>query len=199
MRDEIYVRTRPLQWALNNVPGEATFETWITLQGPVAHVRCRLVNMRTDTTEQFGARHQELPAVYTRWGGCTGCLRTRGRCRFQDAGGNRAALRRAPPWQYWRATENWAAMLDDNGWGLGVFIIPTRHVFARRIPWNARFRTIRTTIQTGYISPHSNGGTRSRYRVRVRIRSDRRFARPDSPVGVRLTVRTTRPDYRFTT
>lgn len=117
--NEIYVKTRPLQWALNNVPGEATFETRITLEGNAARVRCRLVSMRTDTTEQFSPRHQELPAVYT-VGSLHRLVTYSGLYPFR--GGATTELPRvAPPWQYWRATESWAALLNDKGWGLGVF------------------------------------------------------------------------------
>ena len=61
----LYVKCRPMQWALHNVPGECTFESWITLHGGVVTVSNRLINLRTDTAEQFAARDQELPAVYT--------------------------------------------------------------------------------------------------------------------------------------
>jgi hypothetical protein len=29
----LYVKSVPMQWALKNVPGDCTFETWITLEG----------------------------------------------------------------------------------------------------------------------------------------------------------------------
>ncbi len=38
---EIYVKSIPMQWALNNVPGNCWFESWITLQGNTALIRCR--------------------------------------------------------------------------------------------------------------------------------------------------------------
>ena len=112
---ELYVKSRPMQWALNGVPGEATFESWIRLEGPAARIRARLVNARTDSTLLYPARHQELPAVYTvgtlhrlftyqgtaPWSG--GPLTDKGHV--------------PPPWTYWRATENWAALVNDAGWG----------------------------------------------------------------------------------
>lgn len=114
----LYVKTIPMQWALNNVPGECECETWITLQDNTAHVRCKLSNHRPDQTN-YGAFDQELPAVYT-----TGKLyrlftydglepyRKRPLRQIENQG---------PPWVNWKATENWAALVDDNGWGLGVF------------------------------------------------------------------------------
>jgi hypothetical protein len=113
----LYVKTIPMQWALNNVPGDCTFETWITLAGQEARVRNQLVNHRSDHT-QYPAHDQELPAVYT-----IGKLH-----RLFSYTGNRpfenqpmTQLRNSgPPWSYWKATENWAALVNDQGWGLGV-------------------------------------------------------------------------------
>jgi hypothetical protein len=60
---ELYVKCIPLQWPLNNVPGECMLESWLQLDGPVVKVRARLVNSRPDKT-QYAARLQELPALY---------------------------------------------------------------------------------------------------------------------------------------
>src|SRR3954462_10017281 len=60
----LYVKCVPMQWPLDNEPGECTFETWYSLEGNAVRVRCRLVNARSDKT-QWPARMQELPAVYT--------------------------------------------------------------------------------------------------------------------------------------
>ncbi len=113
----LYVKTIPMQWALNNVPGECTFETWITLEGASARVRCRLTNDRPDTNP-YPARNQELPAVYT-----VGTLH-----RLITYNGDRPFEREpvlpiensGPPWEHWTATENWAALVDDDDWGVGV-------------------------------------------------------------------------------
>ena len=115
----LYVKCRPMQYALNNVPGQCTFESWISLTGDVAVVSNRLINARTDTTQQFGAFNQELPALYT-----VGRL-----YRLFSYGGNSPftgdALTNLPPapppnWVQWRATEGWAALVDTNDWGLGI-------------------------------------------------------------------------------
>ena len=115
----LYVKCRPMQWALKNVPGECTFESWITLNGNVVTVSNRLANLRTDTAEQFTGRDQELPAVYT-----IGRLYRLFTCANNApfAGGAVTNLPIVPPpWQYWLATECWAALVDVSGWGLGVF------------------------------------------------------------------------------
>ncbi|HEV2328313.1 MAG TPA: hypothetical protein VGY56_05945 [Verrucomicrobiae bacterium] len=115
----LYVKCRPMQWALNNVPGQCTLESWITLSNNVAVVSNRLVNMRTDTTQHFHGADQELPAVYT-VGTLWRLVSYAGYAPF--TGG---ALTQFPvtqlPWRYWNATENWAALVDSNNWGLGVY------------------------------------------------------------------------------
>jgi len=60
----IYIKSRPMQWPLANVPGDCTFESWYSLEDNVVRVRCRLNNERDDKT-QYGGRAQELPAVYS--------------------------------------------------------------------------------------------------------------------------------------
>ena len=115
----LYVKCRPMQWALNNVPGQCTLESWITLSNNVAIVSNRLVNLRTDTARQFQAADQELPAVYT-VGKLWQLVSYAGNAPFTDA-----ALTYFPatpsPWRYWNATESWAALVNGNNWGLGVY------------------------------------------------------------------------------
>ena len=115
----IYLKCRPMQWALRNVPGQCTLESWITLSNNVAVVSNRLVNMRTDTAKQFQATDQELPAVYT-IGALWRLVSYAGDAPFTgDALTNFPVV--PPPWQYWNATESWAALVDSNNWGLGVY------------------------------------------------------------------------------
>jgi len=47
---ELYIKCVPMQWPLNNVPGDCLFETWTTLDGPVIHMRYRCTNQRSDKT-----------------------------------------------------------------------------------------------------------------------------------------------------
>jgi hypothetical protein len=115
----VYVKCRPMQWALNNVPGECTFESWIRLQSNVVIVSNRLVNLRTDTAQQFPAMSQELPAVYT-IGKLYRLFSYAGHAPF-TGGGLTQLANTGPPWVYWRATESWAALVDANNWGLGVY------------------------------------------------------------------------------
>jgi hypothetical protein len=122
----IYVKCVPMQWPLDNEPGECTFESWIKLEENVIKVRSAINNNRTDTT-QYPGRGQELPAVYTN-GPWYRLFSYKGEkpftndkltrftktwISFEDVDGS--------PWEHWTATENWAALVNDNDWGLGVF------------------------------------------------------------------------------
>ncbi|MHC4584192.1 MAG: hypothetical protein ACYS3N_06650 [Planctomycetota bacterium] len=122
----LYVKCVPMQWPLDDEPGECTFETWIRLDKNTALVRSCINNKRLDKT-QYSGRGQELPAVYTNgpWYRLmsytgdkpfTGDKLARFRktwTSFKDVDGD--------PWENWLATENWAALVDDDNWGLGVF------------------------------------------------------------------------------
>lgn len=114
----LYVKTRPMQWALDGAPGDCRFETWIELDGNVARVRCRLTNRRDDT-RQYPARDQELPALYAvseldRLYTYTGPR--------PFTGGELTRITRVGiPWARWRATEHWAALVGPDGQGVGLF------------------------------------------------------------------------------
>ena len=106
----LYVKSRPMQWALNNVPGQCTFESWISLTNNVVTVSNRLVNLRTDTAQQFQARNQELPAVYT-VGTLFRLYSYTGSTPFTGAPITNLPAFGPPNWINWRATESWAALV----------------------------------------------------------------------------------------
>ena len=119
--NHLYLKCVPMQWPLDDVPGECTFECWITLAGNTAEVRSRLNNRRSDKT-QYPARTQELPAVYTN-GPLYRLMTYAGRRPFT---GDRLERIVKPasdpaPWASWLATENWAALVNDDDWGLGLW------------------------------------------------------------------------------
>jgi hypothetical protein len=143
----LYVKTLPLQWALNAVPCECTMETWITLDGRAARVRNRLTNDRADTT-QYPPLAQELPAVYT-----IGKL-----YRLFTYSGNApytgGALREIPPrWPgiWYRGEEHWMAYVDDQDWGLGIYA-PEIFTFAAAF-WSTPNTGGPRDDPTGYVSP----------------------------------------------
>ncbi len=144
----LYVKCIPQQWALLNVPSESTMESWITLDVTRVHVRHRLINSRTDTT-QYSAFPQELPAVYLvgtlyRLYSYTGTQPFTGGevTRIENSG---------PPWANWVATENWSALINESDWGLGVFCPGTYDVSGgfHGVPGTGG----PTDGSTGYIAP----------------------------------------------
>lgn len=118
---EIYIKCIPMQWPLENVPGECVFESWTTLDGPSIHMRYRCTNQRQDKT-QYRPCPQELPAVYTISKLWRLMSYTGDKPFTQDKLTHVINDWRKPwPWTRFIATEGWAALVDDNDWGLGVF------------------------------------------------------------------------------
>ena len=116
----IYVKCIPMQWPLDDVPGECTFESWMELDGAAVRARCRIVNARSDKT-QYAARMQEMPAVYTN-APFYKIMTYSGGAPF--TGGALTHVRGGEPstgWASFFTTENWAALVNDDGWGLGVW------------------------------------------------------------------------------
>lgn len=118
---EIYIKCIPMQWPLENVPGDCLFETWTRLDGPVIHMRFRCTSQRQDKT-QYRPCPQELPAVYT----------ISKLSRLMSYTGDRPFTQDKPtqvrndwhqpwPWTRFTATEGWAALVNDQDWGIGVF------------------------------------------------------------------------------
>ena len=126
---ELYVKCVPMQWPLDGVPGECVFECWAGLEGAAVRVRCRLTMERADRT-QWPARSQEMPAVYTN-GPWYRLFTYDGERPFgweavrriikEPPNASRRGERPRFPWSHWTATENWAALVDEDDWGLGVW------------------------------------------------------------------------------
>ena len=118
---ELYIKCVPMQWPLNNVPGDCLFETWTTLEGPVIHMRYRCTNQRADKTF-YRPCPQELPAVYTISKLWRLMSYTGDKPFTQDALTHVTNDWRKPwPWTRFVATERWAALVNEADWGLGVF------------------------------------------------------------------------------
>jgi hypothetical protein len=114
----IYVKSRPLQWAFDNVACECTFEQWISLDGPAVLVRNRLENGRADHT-LYPAMDQELPAVYTV--GRLPRLVTYSGSRPWTGGALTTVSATLPGPAAFVASEHWAAHVDGADFGLGIF------------------------------------------------------------------------------
>jgi hypothetical protein len=113
----LYTNVIPKQWALNNVDSECTMEKWITLDGNTAHVHCRLILNRADTT-QYADCDQELPAVYAT-NDLYRIFTYNGSSPF--TGGALTQMPSSFPWTYTDITEHWIASVDGTDWGLGIF------------------------------------------------------------------------------
>jgi hypothetical protein len=118
---QLYIKCIPKQWPLNNVPGDCFFETWTRLEGPVIHMRYRCTNQRSDKTA-YRPCPQELPAVYT-ISKLSRLMSYTGNQPFTQGPLTQVTndWRKPWPWTRFVATERWAALVDNDGWGLGVF------------------------------------------------------------------------------
>ena len=118
----MHVVTRPLQWACHDVVCECEFEQLIELDGTGVHVTATLHNHRTDKYNEAAPHSQELPAVYTN-GPWHRLVTYSGTAPWTNAPTTEIPMPGPqPPWNpgAFHAAENWAAMLDENDWGLGV-------------------------------------------------------------------------------
>lgn len=121
---EIYVKTIPMLWPMNNDPGECVMETWIRLapDAPAFTYRARLTSARSDRT-QYRASSQEVPAVYVN-GPWHRLMTYTGDRPF--TGGPLTEVRNdhreSWPWVNYLPTEGWAALVNDEGTGIGVIV-----------------------------------------------------------------------------
>ncbi len=125
----LYVKCIPMQWPLDDEPGECTFEVWMRLEGNSVQVRSKLNNARSDHT-QYRGRSQELPALYSngtyyRLYTCDGDAPYTGDAfrRIAKVWDTRFKPNEVPggPWDNWIATENWAALVNEVGRGVGIW------------------------------------------------------------------------------
>lgn len=121
--DFLRVRCIPMQWPLENVPGDCIFEVTYRLVGGNAVVmEARLINNRLDRT-QYPARHQEMPALYTNgpWYRLVTYLGDR-----PFSGAPLATIvgksdGKGWPWSQFYAPEHWAALVNEDGHGVGLY------------------------------------------------------------------------------
>lgn len=120
----IYVKSIPMHWPLDSVPGECIYECWLSLDKNAVKVTSRIVNDRPDKT-QYSARGQELPAVYTNapW---HRLITYQGDKPFTNDTLSIIYNHNFPSakniqWAHWQATESWAANVNEDNYGLGVW------------------------------------------------------------------------------
>lgn len=113
----LYVKTVPMQWPFNNEPAECVMEHWIDLRDNAVQVRSRSVLSRPDTT-QYDARPQENPAVYLN-APYSRIVLYEGDQPFTN--GTPAEPHLDNTAEVRTATENWVALLNGKGRGVGLF------------------------------------------------------------------------------
>jgi len=122
-QDSIYVSCIPMHWPLDNVPGQCIYESRIKLRGNKVFVSAGIRNNRSDKT-QYPARTSELPAVYSN-GTYYNLYTYTGEKPFTFDNLRRIPKRNVKPgefpWSRFQATENWAALVNDQGIGMGVY------------------------------------------------------------------------------
>lgn len=111
-----YVKTTPRQWASGKQVNECTMEQWVELIGPVLQVRYRFT-YSGDTAHK--PRHQETPAVFV-----SPTLSTLVTYSGDRPWTTAPLTRKTPGWPNESVilSESWAAYVDDNGDGIGVFV-----------------------------------------------------------------------------
>lgn len=154
---ELYVKCIPMHWPLDNVPGECTYECWIKLEDNTVKVRSRIVNNRPDTT-QYAAREQELPAVYTN-APYHRLVSYRGNKPYSQDTISEIKNHNFPKdpsirWASWQATESWAANVNENNYGLGIWNGGVQR-FKGGYYGDSAFKGGSKNIPTAYIAPNS--------------------------------------------
>lgn len=116
--NQIYTKVQPMLWDMNNELAEAYYETWITLEGPVVHVRNTLTCFRTDNRWNVTERDQEMPAVFG-IGALDHIFAYQGGQPWTSGGLTRLP-NTFPPKRY-GFPEKWAAVVNAENWGFGVY------------------------------------------------------------------------------
>ncbi len=186
----LYVKTIPLIWPLFDEPAECIFEHWIDIKDNTVHVRCRITVSRADTT-QYEARTQEFPCVYLN-GPYDRMFVYTGLKPFTNDGVSEFSERDVIN-RY--ATERWAALLNQNGRGVGLF--KANEVRFRTAGFGIPHVGGEFDVSAGYINSEEflvvdhNGQYDFEYTLIVGSLNDIRqfvYAQPRPPTG---------PDYTF--
>ena len=124
--NSLYCKSIPVHWASGELMDECRMEQWIHLHDDIAHLRYRFTY---SGRKEHSARHQELPAVFVDYA-------FRNLVRYE---GNKpwtgAELRKSVPgWpnESHRIDENWAAFVDEDNYGVGVYVPGTQEITTYR-------------------------------------------------------------------
>lgn len=114
-RRSLWIRTRPKHWASGEDIADAVMEESITLEGNVAHIHYRFVY---DGKVPHPAKAQELPAVFVDYALPNLVVYDGGR---PWTNGRLTSVVPGWPNEFRRSDECWAAYVDDDQWGIGVY------------------------------------------------------------------------------
>ncbi len=130
-KDSLYVKTKPRQWASGAEVDEVIFEQWLTLEGGLARLKYR---MTFTGTAEHRPTHQELPAVFV-----TPRCDTLVFCEKGSPAWTGAPLVRRQPGPpgakdaIVKFCEPWAAWVDHEGQGVGVYFPHTDFATTYRV------------------------------------------------------------------
>lgn len=113
---QLYSKSIPLHWATGEPLEDFTMEQWIELRDEVVSVRFRMTYRGTDT---HVPRHQEIPAVFLDASLCD-LVFYEGETPW--TGQPLVAKQPGAKNEYFDIPEHWAAFVDKNGFGLGVYV-----------------------------------------------------------------------------
>ncbi len=111
-----YAKTVPRHWASGELLDECTMEQWVELDGPLLRVRYKFTyNGKTS----HKARHQETPAVFV-----SPELSTLVTYTGEKPWTGAPLTRKSPGWPNEPVvlSESWAAYVDEDGNGIGVYV-----------------------------------------------------------------------------
>ena len=123
-----YARVRPRHWATGELLEEVELEQWTELRDGAAHLRLRMTYRGAAAHKP---RHQEMPAVFVAARFDTLVFCPEGSPAWQGA-----PLRRLQPGfpnEYAQTVEPWAAWVDGQGRGVGLFFPGTRELTCYRV------------------------------------------------------------------
>ncbi len=121
-----YAKTIPRHWASGRLLEECTMEQWVELDGPIVRVRFRFTYNGTKSHEP---RHQETPAVFV-----APELTTLVTYTGPHPWSGGPLTRKVPGWPNEHAVlgESWAAYVDQEGNGIGVYVPGTSEATSYR-------------------------------------------------------------------
>lgn len=111
-----YARTTPRHWASGTLLTECSMEQWIELDGPVVHLRYKF---SYNGSQAHKARHQETPAVFI-----SPKLKTLVTYAGSKPWTGDTLNKHIPGWpnESVSMSENWAAYVDDQSDGIGIYV-----------------------------------------------------------------------------